>query len=257
MKIIFFNFKKCARYLAVFLTIIALFTIAGLLVDKAIIVLADRREIPIYSVDCSENKVSITFDCAWGASDIPSILETLKEENIKATFFVVGMWAEKYPDSVKMIAEEGHEVANHSYSHLRMGVLDSNRTKQEISKCTEVIERLTGKTTNLFRAPYGDYNNNVISTAKDMGYYSIQWDVDSLDWKPEISKETILNRVVNNVKKGSIILFHNDTKYTAEVLPSVIKALKEKGYKFVPVSELIYKDNYTIDATGRQSKKSK
>ncbi|MCX7921854.1 MAG: polysaccharide deacetylase family protein [Clostridia bacterium] len=211
-----------------------------------------EKELPIYSVECQEKKISITFDCAWGAGDIPDILNTLRNEDVKATFFMVGQWAEKFPQAVKLMSQDGHDIGNHSYSHLRMGSIDSGKIRSEISRCGAKLNEITGNKIELFRAPYGDYNNSVIRGARDLGYYTIQWDVDSLDWKPGISRQEILSRVMRKVKSGSIILFHNDTPHTSKILPEIIASLKREGYSIVPVSQLILRENYIIDFEGRQ-----
>jgi peptidoglycan-N-acetylglucosamine deacetylase len=213
------------------------------------------KETPIYSVNCSEKKAAITFDCAWGADDIPEILQALKKENVKATFFIVGQWAEKYPDSVRMIFLDGHDIANHSYSHLRMGALDRSMINNEIQLCSNELEGLIDGKIDLFRPPYGDYSNNVVEAARELGYYTIQWNVDSLDWKPGISRDEILERISVKINPGSIILFHNDTAHTAHMLPDIISAIKGMGYELIPVSELILRENYIIDFEGRQKKK--
>lgn len=218
-------------------------------------VFQQKRDLPIYSVDYPEKKIALTFDCAWGSEDMPEILGTLKEHDVKASFFMIGVWAEKNPDAVKMISEHGHDVANHSYSHFRMGSIDNGKIRTEILKCNSVIEELTGKKVDLFRAPYGDYNNNVVRIARELNHYTIQWDVDSLDWRPGIKPEEIKSRILRNVKNGSILLFHNDTPHTAKILPDIITALKDRGYGFIPVSELIMRENYEIDHTGRQKRK--
>jgi peptidoglycan-N-acetylglucosamine deacetylase len=215
-------------------------------------VFVQERQIPIYSVESQERKVAITFDCAWGAGDIPDILQTLNQEDVRVTFFLVGQWAEKFPEAVKKMAENGHDVANHSYSHFRMDLLDAAKARQEIAVCGQKLNELSGQKIDLFRAPYGAYNNTVVNAAKSLGYHTIQWDVDSLDWKPGISESDILNRVLQKVKSGSIILFHNDTTHTAKMLPSVITALRKQGYEFVPVSQLILRDSFIIDHEGRQ-----
>jgi len=156
---------------------------------------------------------------------------------------------------VKLIADNGHDVANHSYSHLRMGAIDNNKIRTEILKCDEVLKRITGKKPELFRAPYGDYDNDVIRIARELNEYTIQWNVDSLDWKPDITPEQIKERVLNKVDNGSIILFHNDTNHTAKILPSIIEELQDKGFEPVPVSELIMRENYEINFEGRQIRK--
>jgi len=182
MMIRVFNLKPYIKYIIVFLLLIILVVGIGAFKPAVINVWSQNqgREIPIYSVECSEKKAAITFDCAWGADDIPDILQTLKEENIKATFFIVGQWAEKFPDKVKMIAKDGHDIGNHSYSHLRMGALGSDRISSEISLSGKKLSELSGSKVELFRAPYGDYSNNVVSIARRLGYYTIQWNVEPI-----------------------------------------------------------------------------
>jgi len=209
------------------------------------------REIPIYSVENSNGNVSITFYCAWGADDIPEILRILKEKNVKATFFVVGEWARRNPEEARMIAEQGHDLANHSENHFKMSVLSRDRVKKEILDCTRTIEETAGVKTDLFRAPYGDYNDTVISIARQNGYFTIQWSLDSLDWKPGITEDAILSRI-SKVSSGDILLFHNDTAHTAKILGKVIDIIREKGLSPVPVSELIIRDNFEIRHDGRQ-----
>ncbi len=213
------------------------------------------KHLPIYSVETERNTVSITFDCAWGADDISQILDTLKKENVKATFFMVGQWAEKFPDAVKLIANDGHDIANHGYSHLRMSTISKEKCKSEIELCNKKLEEISGIKINLFRPPYGDYNNTVVDTCNEMGCYPIQWNVDSLDWRKEMSRQAILDRILKRTKPGAILLFHNDTQYTAQLLPEIIKGLKSQGLEFLPVSQLIMKENYYIDDQGRQQKK--
>ena len=154
-----------------------------------------------------------------------------------------------------MIAAEGHDIANHSYSHLRMGALDNARITSEIQLCGDKLREVSGKKIDLFRPPYGDYSNNVVATARKLGYYTIQWNVDSLDWKPDIGVGEIKNRVVTRLDPGSIILFHNDTAHTAAILPEIIDAIKNMGYRLVPVSELILREDFYMDFDGRQKKK--
>lgn len=209
------------------------------------------REIPIYSVENDKGNVSITFDCAWGAQDIPEILRILKEKNVKATFFVVGEWAKRNPEETKMIAEQGHDLANHSENHFKMSVLSRDKIRSEILECTKTIEEIAGVKTDLFRAPYGDYNDSVVSIARQNGYFTIQWSLDSLDWKPGITEETIMNRI-SRVSSGDILLFHNDTAHTAKILGKVIDMIREKGLNPVPVSELILRENFEIKNDGRQ-----
>lgn len=252
MKIVVLNFRRFLIYLLVFITTVLIISAVSIKGMEALGVFSGNRETPIYSVDAVKKVASITFDCAWGADDMAEILTTLKQADIKATFFIVGQWAEKYPETVKMIAQDGHDIANHSYSHLRMGTLDRPKISSEIELCSDVLKQLSGVKCDLFRAPYGDYNNSLINEARIQGYYTIQWDVDSLDWKPGISKGEILQRIKTKIKPGSIILFHNDTPHTSKLLPEIISELESKGYEFIPVSKLIIRDNYYIDEEGCQ-----
>lgn len=209
------------------------------------------RELPIYSVERSDNKIAISFDCAWGTDYTDKLLEVLARENVHATFFMVQFWAEKYPEYVKKIAEAGHEIGTHSATHSYMSKLSEEKIRQELSTSSAAIEAASGGRPDLFRAPFGDYNDRLIRTARDAGYYTIQWDVDSLDWK-DLSANDIAMRVISRVRSGSIILCHNNGKHTAEALPVILDTLKNKGFTFVPIGELIYRENFTIDPNGRQ-----
>lgn len=209
------------------------------------------RLIPIYSVEREDKVVSISFDCAWGTDYTDGILNALKVSNVRATWFMVEFWTDKYSDFVKKIDAAGHEIGTHSSTHSYMSKQNAEEIKLELSSSSEAIESITGKKVELFRPPYGDYDNELIKTASEMGFYTIQWDVDSLDWK-DLSASDIAMRVINAVTSGSIILMHNNGLHTAEAVPIILETLKNRGYSFVPIGELIYRENYTIDGTGRQ-----
>ena len=209
------------------------------------------RLIPIYSVERNDKVVSISFDCAWGTEHTDEILNALRVSNVRATFFMVEFWAEKYSDFVKKIDDAGHEIGTHSSTHSYMSKQNAEEIKLELTTSSEAIENITGKKVELFRPPYGDYDNELIKTASELGFYTIQWDTDSLDWK-DLSATDIAMRVINNVQSGSIILMHNNGLHTAEAVPIILETLKNKGYSFVPIGELIYKENYTVDGAGRQ-----
>jgi len=255
MKIFVIKAKNVYSIFGLFVLSITVLVFTSFLFTNAVQVLSQSSEtLPIYSVDTPDKKVSITFDCAWGASDIPIILNTLKKENVRATFFLVGKWLDNYPNEAKAIAGGGHDIGNHSDAHLRMPQLSVKSIINDIIIANTKIEKLTGQKCILFRAPYGDYDERLVKAAMQQGQYTIQWDVDSLDWK-NISAENICERVMGKVKNGSIILLHNDTKYTSTALPVLIKNLKQAGYSFVPVSELIYREKYYMDYKGRQHSK--
>ena len=214
---------------------------------------ANARILPIYSVATDEKKVAISFDCAWGVEYTDKLLDIMQKNDVRCTFFAVQFWVEKYPEYAQKIVQAGHELGTHSRTHSYMSKLNKTQIEDELKTSTDAIERVTGQKTNLFRAPYGDYDNELIQTASAMGLYTIQWDVDSLDWK-NLSGTEIALRIVNGAKNGSIILCHNNGLHTAEALPMVFSTLKNRGYEFVPIGELIYKDNYTIDNAGKQRK---
>ncbi|WP_302625348.1 polysaccharide deacetylase family protein [uncultured Eubacterium sp.] len=220
---------------------------------QALTASTSTKELPIYNVQTDKKQVALSFDAAWGNEDTQKILDTLKKYKINVTFFMTGGWVEKYPDDVKAINEAGHDLGNHSENHKHMPQLSTTEMADELNKVTEKVKALTGVTMHLFRPPYGDYDNNLIIQAKSCGYYTIQWNVDSLDWK-NYGVDAIVNTVLNHkdLKNGSIILMHNGAKYTAEALPKVIEGLQEKGYTIVPISKLIYKDNYHMEHDGSQ-----
>lgn len=214
------------------------------------------RSLPIYSVDTTEKKVAISFDCAWGVDHTDSLLEMMSKNDVRCTFFAVQFWVEKYPEYVEKIISAGHEMGTHSRTHSYMSKLSKASIQDELNTSASAIEKITGKKVTLFRPPYGDYNNTLIDTCNEMGLYPIQWDVDSLDWK-NLSATEIAMRVINGVKNGSIILCHNNGLHTAEALPLIFSTLKNRGFEFVPISELIYKDNYYIDSTGKMIQTTK
>ena len=215
--------------------------------------LALKRSLPIYSVATEEKKIAISFDCAWGVDYTDKLLDIMQKNGVRCTFFAVQFWVEKYPEYAQKIVDAGHELGTHSRTHSYMSKLSEEEIRDELTTSAKAIEKATGQKTNLFRAPYGDYDDLLIDTARSMGLYTIQWDVDSLDWK-NLSGTKIALRIVNGAKNGSIILCHNNGLHTAEALPMIFSTLQNRGYEFVPIGELIYKENYTIDANGKQHK---
>lgn len=212
------------------------------------------RKLPIYSVERADGAVALSFDASWGCDSTEKILSTLSEYGVKANYFLVSLWVNKYPELTKKLADSGIiEIGMHSATHPDMKKLSRNEIAEEISSNLAAIKRVTGVTPTLFRAPFGSYSDAVIEVAAENGAYVIQWDVDSLDWK-NLSASEIAKRVLGGVKSGSIVLMHNDGKHTAEALPIILEGLKAKGLKPVTISELIYHDDFTIDHTGRQIK---
>ncbi len=210
------------------------------------------KKLPIYCVETDKKQVAISFDAAWGNDDTQQLIDILKEYDVPATFFVVGAWVDKYPESVKALSDAGHQIQNHSNTHPHMPQLSKEQMKDEINSCNEKIAEITGKTPTLLRPPYGDYDNALIETMEELKMNTIQWDVDSLDWKENATPESICKRVTSKVTNGSIVLFHNDADHTPEALPNILKQLQADGYEFVFISDLILKESYEIDHTGKQ-----
>ena len=251
-----FNKQKIITYFVSVLTVFVLFFVASTLNNKGEIVetsAGNERLLPIYNVETEEKKVAFTMNCAWNADDIDSILETLEKNNVKITFFMVGEWIDKYPEAVKKIYEAGHEIANHSDTHKHVNNLSYEDNVKEIKTANEKIKNITGEENKIYRAPYGEYNNTVIKAAKDNGFITIQWSLDTLDYTG-ITGEEMWNRISGKLKAGDIILSHNGTEHTAEALDMLIKNIKGKGFEIVKVSDLIYHENYKIDINGTQIK---
>lgn len=214
-----------------------------------------NRQLPIYCVQSQKPMVALSFDAAWGNEDTRQIMDILSKYNVKATFFMTGGWVEKYPDDVKYIASQGHDLGNHSENHKNMSQLEKDEILSEIQSVHSKVKTLTGIDMQLFRPPYGDFDNDVITSVLDTGYYPIQWDVDSLDWK-DYGTDSIIKTVLENehLGNGSIILMHNGAKYTPKALETIITGLQQKGFELIPISQLIIKDHYHLDHEGRQLK---
>ena len=236
-----------------FLVFIALCNITKTSGAYAVYFNGTTRLLPIYEVDRNDNKISISFDCAYGADYTLKLLDILDEYKVKCTFFCVEFWVNKFPDMAKEIVKRGHEIGTHSKTHPKMSTLTEGEIKNELTSSINVIESVTNTKVELFRPPFGDYNNMLIKVAGEMGLQTIQWSVDSIDWK-DISAKEIVSRVVKKTKSGSIILCHNNGLHTHEALSYILSNLIEKGYEFTPISKLIYKDNYKINSFGVQIK---
>lgn len=249
MRILLMRKKWCIAVLGL-IAAAGIFTAASL--PFAVSTAATERQLPIYCVDKGDEKVcAISFDAAWGADNTQKILDVLEQYKVKATFFVVGNWADDYPETCKAIAEAGHEVMNHSNAHDHFNSLSAEAIVADVQKCNEKIMAVTGVCPTLIRCPYGEYDDHVIAAIRSMGMEPIQWDVDSLDWKG-ISAEEITRRVTGKLQCGSIVLFHNAGEHTPEALPAILDYLNREGYRLVPISEIILGGEYTIDHTGKQ-----
>lgn len=251
-----FNKQKIYAYLVSIVTVIFLFCIASTLLESNETIETStntQKLLPIYNVKTEEKKIAFTMNCAWNDEDIDTILKVLEQNNTKITFFIVGEWMDKYPESVKKINDAGHEIASHSNTHPHVNNLSYEEHVKEIEESNNKLEKIIGKRTDLYRAPYGEYNSTVIQSAQDKGYKTIQWNLDTLDYTG-LTGEEMWNRIKDKLKPGDIILSHNGTKHTAESLDMLLKNIKSKGFEVVKVSDLIYKENYKIDINGTQIK---
>ena len=208
------------------------------------------RLVPVYRVSRDDQAIALTIDAAWSADKTRFILDTLDRYGIKATFFLCGVWVKAYPDMVKEIAARGHEIGNHSLTHPHMNRLTAEQIRTELSSLDDEIEALTGKRTKLFRAPFGEYNDTVVSTVRDLGYEIVQWNIDTVDWKEGRSADTILNAVFPKLSNGSIILSHNNGFEIETYLPKLIEQAQSQGYRFVTISELLPEGDRTVDNNG-------
>ena len=215
---------------------------------------ASKRQLPVYCVQRDDKVVALSFDAAWGNEDTQTLIDILNKYNINTTFFVVGDWVDRYPESVQALWENGNEIMNHSSDHAHFSSLSTEQIISDLNQCNDKIASITGVAPTLFRCPYGEYDDHVINAVNSIGMTAVQWDVDSLDWKG-LSAQEIEKRVTERVQPGSIVLFHNAAENTPEALPGIIESLLADGYTIVPVSQILLEGEYIIDNNGRQCSK--
>lgn len=213
---------------------------------RTVTAVVSGRLVPIYKVDTAEKKIALSFDATWGTDQTDELLDLFDRHGMKTTFFLAGHWIEKHPDYVRKIFERGHEIGTHSYAHGHMNEMSKEAILADLEKNHNLLKDITGVDPELFRPPFGEYSNKVIEAAESMGYYTIQWSIDSLDWK-DVSADFMVRRVLQNLNPGEIVLFHNAGKHTPEAVAILIPELKARGYEIVPVGELIYRDDYVIE----------
>ena len=212
---------------------------------------ATTRELPVYNVDTEEKVLSISFDAAWGSANTEELLNILDRYEARTTFLLVGFWAEKYPELVAEIVARGHEIGNHSATHPHMSQLSAAQIREELRKTSDLVKSITGQPTTLFRPPYGEYNDLVVRVSREEGYECVQWNVDSLDWK-NLGTQNMISQCTKAVNPGDIVLFHNDSKYILEALPTILEYYTQAGYRIIPISELLLEGETWIDHTGKQ-----
>ncbi|MFZ5597793.1 MAG: polysaccharide deacetylase family sporulation protein PdaB [Bacillota bacterium] len=252
MKIYFFNISRFGRVLgstSILVTMAILFT-GIMLSDVSAMVSQKPGEIPhaIYKVKTDRKVVALTFDISWGTQVPGPVMDILKKNNIRSTFFLSGPWVKKYPEFAKRLTAEGHEIASHGDRHIDLDRESPDTVRKEISAAHQSIKEVTGVEPLLIRTPNGAWNDMVLGVADQMGYKVIQWSVDSLDWKKP-GVDAIVNRVLDRVQPGDIILMHaSDTcLQTPEALPRVLEGLKARGYELVTVSQLLQEGPGIVD----------
>lgn len=203
------------------------------------IAVAARTEMPVFYVKTDQKAVALTFDISWGHRTLPLVLPILREHGVKATFFLSGPWARRYPEFVRQIVADGHEIASHGDKHVNLSQYSKEDVRENISKAHQDLKETSGRDARFFRPPNGDYDDVVIQTARELGYETVIWSVDSLDWKnPGV--EYMINRVVNQATNGSIILMHasDSCQQTHLALPGIISGLRQRGFRLVTLGEL-------------------
>jgi probable sporulation protein (polysaccharide deacetylase family) len=192
---------------------------------------------PVYKGEANEREIAFACNVVWGNEYLPQILQILKDNNIKITFFIGGDWATKYPEELKAIYQAGHELGNHGENHKKQTQLNIEQNKREILKAEESIKNVTGVKTVLFAPPYGDINKTVVDTAEGLGYKVIMWSIDTIDWNTKDYSE-IIKRVEKKQHNGGIVLMH-PTEVTVKALPELIKRLEDMGYEISGVSDVL------------------
>lgn len=235
-----FSARKIKKYF--FLAIALVFAIGVIYTERDnISVFAPQQPVAIYNVPTDRNVVALTFDISWGDKRLEPILQVLKEKDIKsATFFVSSLWSQQHPELVKKIQEAGYEIGSHGHKHDNYSTLTDDEIRSQITTAHSIISDVTGTSPNLIRLPNGDFDKRVLKIASELQYQVIQWDTDSMDWL-SIGTEKIADRVISRAHPGDIILMHasDSAKQTHLALPIIIDQLRDKGYSFLSVSELL------------------
>ncbi|KAF1084578.1 Peptidoglycan-N-acetylglucosamine deacetylase [Sporotomaculum syntrophicum] len=192
---------------------------------------------PIYQGNENVKAIALTCNVFWGEDYIGQMLDILNEKNVQATFFIGGTWAEKYPDLVNKIFEQGHEIGSHGYSHPHPDSLSRQENLQDISRAEKIIADLIGEKPRLYAPPYGERGSAVLEAAQELGYRTVLWSIDTVDWQRP-APEVIRNRVLNKMENGAIVLMH-PTAPTVNALPGIIDALHEQGYQLITVGKML------------------
>ncbi|MBU5677468.1 polysaccharide deacetylase family protein [Alkaliphilus sp. MSJ-5] len=235
--------KKFARLVIAFILITLIITIGFVTLRRGNTeVFSNYNYTTVKPIDRgSEDSKYIAFTCNvdWGNEVLPDILETLDKEKIKITFFITGRWAKQFPDLMQQIVDAGHEIGSHGYQHLDYGSLALDKNEEQIQKADEILSKYTMEKISLFAPPSGSYNENTLIASNKLGYKTILWTIDTIDWRAGSTKDVIIDRVLKKDKfNGAIVLMHPMPE-TAKALPKLIEAMREKGLEVGRVSDVL------------------
>lgn len=233
MKVMIIGRKEFLKILAIAATIAALIIIGQVINGR---VVPSTTE-PFYQGMTEEKMISLTINVDWGEEYLPDMLKILEKEDVKATFFLTGRWAKEHPQLAKKIADDGHEIGNHAYSHTSPNSMSYEENREEILKSAAAIKEATGVETTLYAPPSGEKESQVLKAAHSLGYQTILWSIDTVDWKRPAAT-VISERVLKKAHAGGIVLSH-PTYPTVEALPTILQGLKKAGYSLVTVSQII------------------
>ncbi len=229
-----FIFYRKKQLLLFFIVVIALFAFTCS-IDRYVAYQQVFK--PIYQGNNAKKWVAFTVNVDWGEEYLDEMLNFFAKNKIKATFFITGRWAEANPGYVRKIANGGHEIGNHGYSHPHVNNLTLSENIEEINKTSDIIFKITKNRTRLYAPPFGEFNDTVLKAAHQTNHKTVLWTVDTVDWqKPE--PDVITSRVLDNVQNGAIILMH-PTSQINQALPDILRGLSEQGYQVVSLEKLI------------------
>ena len=238
MKVFFIPFKRktLAQLLIISFTIVLLLILNS---TEAITVLNPMDKQAIYKGN--ENNPIIAFECnvVWGTEHVGPMLDIFKEHDIRITFFIGGEWAKDNPDLLKRMIAEGHELGNHGYGHKHHNQLNLEQNRKEIVDTEKEIESNTGIKTTLFAPPYGEFNETTLKAADSLGYQTIMWSIDTIDWRRD-GIDKIIARVMKNPHNGALVLMH-PTPDTVTALPIIIEKLQALDYSIGTVTDALNK----------------
>lgn len=229
--------KHIHNILKVTIIIIMLINILFMGKEKAIAKVRTET-MPISFVNTDKKVAAIACNVYEGENLLPEMLDVLEKYNVKVSFFFGGVWVKRNPDTLKLIYDRGHDIQNHGYNHYLPTRLDSERNTKEIKDTEKLIQSIVGVRTTLFEPPSGDYDSNTLALMEPLGYKMVTWNVDTIDWRKDATKELILSRIEKKLKPGSIILIH-PKEVTARSLEDIIKHIQGQGYKITTVTDIL------------------